>query len=46
MQLENLKIYIEIDLVNSFIKPFKSLAGALILVVLKLDNNFHLYVNY
>ncbi len=30
MELETLKIYIEINLVNSFIRLFKSPAGALI----------------
>lgn len=46
MGLETLKTYIEINLVNSFVRPYKSPAGAPILFDHEPDNSFHLYVNY
>ena len=46
MELEILKAYIENNLANSFIRPFKSPIGALILFDKKLDNSLRLCVNY
>lgn len=40
------KTYIEINLVNNFIKSFKSLAYALIFFDKKTDRIFQLYINY
>lgn len=44
--LKIFKIYIKINLVNSFICLFKFLAKTLILFVQKLDGIFHLYIDY
>lgn len=41
-----LKMYIKTYLVNSFIKPFKYLAKAIILFLGKLDKSFWLYINF
>ena len=46
VELESLKAYNEINLVNRFIRPSKSPAGALILFKRKLDGLFRLCVNY
>lgn len=46
MELEILKTFIKINLADSFIKSSKSLAGALIFFVWKLDKRFCLCVNY
>ena len=46
VKLKTLKTYMETNLANSFIWPFKSLAKAFILFNRKLDRNFRLYVNY
>lgn len=46
MELKTLKIYIETHLKIGFIRPFKSLAGALILFDNKPDSKFHLCINY
>ena len=46
MGLKTLKIYIETNLANSFIRPSKSLTGALILFIRKKDGSFQLCVNY
>ena len=46
VELETLKIYIKTNLVNSFIKPFKPPAGALIFFNKKLDRSFCLYIDY
>ena len=40
VELETLKIYIKTNLVNGFIRPFKSLSGAPILFDKKLDGSF------
>ena len=46
IELETLKAYIEINLANGFIKPFKSPAGAPILFNRKLDGSLQLCINY
>ena len=46
VELETLKTYIETNLANDFIRPSKSLAGALILFHWKLDMSLRLYVDY
>ena len=46
MELETLKIYIKINLANGFIRPSKSLAGALILFDRKPDSSLCLCVDY
>ena len=46
VELKTLKAYIETNLANSFIKPSKSPAGALILFDRKLDSSLRLCVNY
>ena len=46
IKLETLKAYIENNLADSFIKPFKSLARASILFDKKPDGSLKLYVNY
>ena len=46
VKLETLKTYIKINLVNGFIQPSQSLAGALILFNWKPDRSFCLYVDY
>ena len=46
IELETLKTYIEINLANSFIWPFKSPAGASILFNKKPDRSFRLCVDY
>ena len=46
MKLELLKAYIEINLANGFIKPFKFPAGALIFLNKKSDDSRKLYVDY
>ena len=46
IELKTLKIYIKINLVNSFIQLFKSFIKAFILFNKKLDRNFCLYINY
>ena len=46
MQLETLKAYIKNNLVNDFIKPSKSPAGALIFFDKKLDGSLRLCVDY
>lgn len=46
VELEMLKIYIETILANGFIKPSKSLAITLILIIHKKDGSFWLYINY
>ena len=46
VELETLKIYIETNLANGFIRPFKSLAGASILFNQKPDGSLYLCVNY
>ena len=46
VELETLKTYIETNLANCFIRPFKSLAGALILFDWKPDRSFHFCVDY
>ena len=46
VELETLKAYIENNLANSFIRPFRSLAGAPILFDKKLDNSLRLYIDY
>ena len=47
VEFKTLKIYIEINLANKFIKPSKSPIGTLIFfVVKKPDKSFGLYVNY
>lgn len=45
MKLETLKIFIKINLANDFIRSFKSLADALILVVWKPDVSVCLCIN-
>lgn len=46
VELEILKIYIEINLANDFIMPSKSLAGTSILFIKKLNKNLQLYIDY
>ena len=46
VELEILKTYININLANSFIRPFKSLVGAPILYNRKSARSFYLCVNY
>lgn len=46
MELETLKTYIEINSANAFIQPFKSPAGASILVIRKSNNSFCPCVDY
>ena len=46
MELEMLKTYIKNNLANSFIRFFKSLAGALIFFNKKSDRSLRLYINY
>ena len=46
IKLKMLKIYIESNLVNEFIKFFKSFFKALILFIYKKNNNFYLYISY
>ncbi len=46
MELETLKAYIENNLANSFIKPFKSLARVSILFNKKPDSSMRLCVDY
>lgn len=46
IKLEMLKIYIEINVANSFIKPFKLSAGILILFIKKKKSSFWLCVDY
>lgn len=45
VELETLKTYIETNLANGCIKPFKSSADALILFAGKLNGSFYLYIN-
>ena len=46
VELKMLKTYIKANLVTGFIRPSKSLAGALILFVQKKDGSLRLYVDY
>ena len=46
VELETLKAYIETNLVNGFIRPSTSPAGAPILFVRKLDSSLRLCINY
>lgn len=46
IELKILRIFIKTNLANDFICLFKSLAGAFILFVQKLDGSFHLYMDY
>ena len=46
VELETLKIYIETNLANGFIRPSKLLASALILFDRKPDGFFQLFVNH
>ena len=46
VELKTLKTYIKINLVNGFIQPLKSPAGAPILFVCKPNGNLRLYVDY
>lgn len=46
VRLEILKVYIKINLANSFIKSFKSLIKASMLLDYKLNKSFCFYVNY
>ena len=46
VELETLKTYIKTNLVNGFIRPFKSPAGASILFDRKPDGSFYLCVDY
>ena len=46
MELKTLKTYIETNLANNFIRPFKSPASNLILFIHKKDGSFWLCVNY
>ncbi len=46
VELEILKAYIENNLANSFIRPFKSHDGAAILFDKKLDSSLRLCVDY
>lgn len=46
VKLEILKTYIKINLANCFIRPFKFLAGSLILFVKKPNSSLRLCINY
>ena len=46
IELETLKTYIETNLANGFIRPFKSPTEALILFDRKPDISLYLYVDY
>ena len=46
VKLKTLKTYIKTNPANGFIWPSKSLAGALILFVGKLDGSLYLYIDY
>ena len=46
MELEILKAYIKNNLTNGFIRPFKSLAGALIFFDKKSNSNLRLCIDY
>ena len=46
IELETLKTYIKNNLVNGFIKSFKSLVRVLIIFDKKLDKSLRLYINY
>ena len=46
IELEMLKTYIKTNLASSFIRPFKSLAGATILFVWKKNTSLRLYIDY
>ncbi len=46
VELETLNAYIENNLINGLIKPFKSPAGALIFFIKKADGSLRLYVDY
>lgn len=46
VELKILKTYIETNLVNMFIQPSKSFAGASILFVQRPDNSFRLCIDY
>ncbi len=46
VELETLKAYIENNLANNFIRPFKSSTGAYILFNKKPDGNLRLYMDY
>lgn len=46
VELETLKLYIEINLANCFIRLSKLLTNALILFICKKDNSLWLYINY
>lgn len=46
VEIETLKTYIKTNLGNSFIRPFKSLVGALILFVKKPNRRFELCFDY
>ena len=46
VELETLKAYIETNLANGFIRPFKSYAGTPILFNQKSDGSLRLYINY
>ena len=46
IELKTLKIYIKINLANSFIKLSKSFIGVLILFIKKLKRSLQLYINY
>lgn len=46
VELKTLKIYIETNLANGYIKASKSLTSALILFVHKPNNSLCLYINY
>lgn len=46
LELETVKIYIKINLANSFIRFSKSPASALILFDKKLNKSLRFYVNY
>ena len=46
IELEILKTYIITNLINGFIRPFKSFIGASILFNKKSDKSFRFYVDY
>ena len=46
IEFKTLKICIKTNVANRFIKALKSLAGAPILFVCKLNNSFYLYVSH
>ena len=46
IELETLKTYIKINLTNNFIRPFKSLDRAFILLNKKPDRSFRFYIDY